>query len=117
MDKKDIAYQIGIFIEKASIKKELGTPTMKLPKCKLQITGIYQIKVDEESLVKFSNLWTFKAQANVNLFDSTSKVTLNRTSEIIGNVIIEPVINQMDSTIQPTILSVEITNIKYSSKQ
>lgn len=113
MEKKDIAYQIGNFIEKASIMKELGTPTMKLPKCKLQIAGIYQIKVYEESLVEYSNLWTFKAQANVNLFDSTSNVTINKTSEIVGNVIIEPAKNQLDSTIQPTILSVEITNIKY----
>ena len=108
MEKKDIAYQIGTFIEKASIKKAIGTSKVELPESEFAITGIYKVKVDEDSLTEFQNCWTFKAKAEINIIDNNIQIITQ--SDIVGNAVIE----QADNS-QPIVLSANITHIEIIS--
>ena len=71
------------------ISKYWGEPEkMQWKKCDFKIVGVGKVKIDEYSLEKVGNLWTFKGTAHIKTTD-ISHVKMNSEHTIIGNAQVE----------------------------
>ena len=102
MEEKDIAYQIGVFLEKYN-----ATNSVELPQTVFLIRKITKVSIEENSILELENMTLFKGKANIEITDGVSSVftTLNKRN-IVGYAKIENVKNY------PEVKSLTITKIQ-----
>lgn len=113
MDKKEIVKEIEVYLQKYFIP----VFNRKLFENGFKIQGIYDFEFEEESIENITkrdslSTWIFKANANLERSDFTSKIRTSAKYEFVGNVVIETYKNATSDDLISHAISVEITCLK-----
>jgi len=101
MENKDIAYSIGVFIEKYQF-----SPEVEIPDFGFCLNGLAKIEISSDSLEIYGEKTTFKGTALVSYGDGKTPIRTNAKHELAGNATIQEINHQ------PYVTFVEITQIK-----
>lgn len=110
MNKKDVAYAIGIFIE----KYHNDASRVKMPTWHFKIKQVFNVNLPEASLKEDStNLWTFlNATAEIIKTDSPETVLVREKVNMVGSANVTSYTNIGTTEELPEVKFVTITQIK-----
>ena len=109
MNKKDVAYAIGTFIE----KYHNDASRVKMPTWHFKIKQVFNVNLPETSLKEDStNLWTFNVTAEIIKTDSPETVPMREKVNMVGSANVTSYTNRGTTEELPEVKLVIITQIK-----